>query len=500
MRSHPIPSLCLSLLILIITWGLIGCSDRLEASQPLTETIPEPVITSKLAEVAPPAVIEELSLTLDQYQPQVKIISPKTEQVFSETTVAVQLEVQDYPLFKDSDLGLGPHLHLILDNNPYQAVYSVDEPVILEDLTPGTHTLRVFASRPWHESFKNDGAYAQTTFHILTKTGDNAPAPNLPLLTYSRPKGKYGEQPIMLDFYLTNAPLHLVAQESSDDQVTDWRIRATINGESFLIDTWQPIYLNGFEEGNNWVHLEFIDEQGNRVDNAFNNTVRVITYEPNGQDTLSKIVRGELSSQIARSIVDANYTPPISSPSTDEENLTLETKSETEETTTQAPPTELPLSSETVPTVETEPVSQEKTTLSSPEISPSPEETAITNAPNIEVDPEEPAKIPDTQLNPQSLELPVQKTPETEPEFLVNETISPVVEPESTPIYPKTTPKSLSQEGIPSPREEQPIRLEEETSTELETSSNKKPQWLENTLNSLKQVIDFEKLFQAINN
>jgi hypothetical protein len=109
-----------------------------------------------------------------------------------------------------------------------------------------------------------------------------------------------------LDFYLTNAPLHLVAQENSKDEIADWRIRCTINGSSFALDRWAPIYLTGFKQGKNWVQLEFLDEQGNPVKNTFNNTVRVITYEPKGRDTLSKLVRGELSADEARGIVDRN--------------------------------------------------------------------------------------------------------------------------------------------------------------------------------------------------
>ncbi|MGK7955789.1 MAG: hypothetical protein AB4063_11105, partial [Crocosphaera sp.] len=59
--------------------------------------------------------------------------------------------------------------------------------------------------------------------------------------------------------------------------------------------------------GKNWVQLEFIDEQGQEVNNAFNDTVRVINYEPKGEDTLSKLVRGELSVEVARSVVDSTY-------------------------------------------------------------------------------------------------------------------------------------------------------------------------------------------------
>lgn len=310
----------------VLTWGLVGCSNALPFGKrdgsgsgmeiPQTssgESVPR--IAGQLSEVAPPSTIQKLSQFLDTYQPQVTIVSPQADEVLQDTTVAVRFQVQDLPVFKNPDLGMGPHLHAILDNQPYQAVYDLDQPLVFEDLPPGTHTLRVFASRPWHESFKNEGAYAQRTFHVFTKSSDNNPDPALPLLTYSRPTGSYGAEPIMLDFYLTNAPLHLVAQENPDDDIVDWRIRVTIDGESFVVDRWQPIYLKGFKRGKNWVKLEFLDEQGNPVKNVFNDTVRLISYEPKGKDTLSKLVRGDLSAEAARSIVEADYkAAPILTP------------------------------------------------------------------------------------------------------------------------------------------------------------------------------------------
>ncbi|HEY9632210.1 MAG TPA: hypothetical protein V6D14_02320 [Coleofasciculaceae cyanobacterium] len=292
----------------VLVWGLVGCGDRIQTPKTSnTDTASKTQLAGQLSEVAPPPVIQQLSQNLEAYQPQVTLISPKAEEVLQDTKVSVQIQVQDLPIFKDPDLGMGPHLHVILDNQPYKAVYDIDQPLVFEDLTPGTHTLRVFASRPWHESFKNEGAYAQTTFHVFTKTPDNNPDSALPLLTYSRPTGSYGAEPIMLDFYLNNAPLHLVAQESPDDEIADWRIRVTINGESFVLDRWQPIYLKGFKSGKNWVQLEFLDEQGNPLKNVFNNTVRLVNYEPKGKDTLSKLVRGELSAEAAIGIVDPNY-------------------------------------------------------------------------------------------------------------------------------------------------------------------------------------------------
>ena len=408
------------LLILLLSWPLMGCADRLVASPPPSLTkISEPVAIGKLAEVQPPLLIQELRRNLDQYQPQIKILSPEPEQVLEDTTVVVKLKIQDLPIFQNADLEMGPHIHLILDNQPYQAIYNPDKPIILKDLTAGTHTLRVFPVRPWHESFKNDGAFAQRTFHVLTKTEDNRPDPALPLLTYSRPKGSYGAEPILLDFYLTNAPLHLIAQENTEDAIADWRIRVTINNESFLLDNWQPIYLTGFEKGQNWVKLEFIDEQGNLVQNAFNNTVRVIDYAPNGQDTLSQLVRGELSLETAKSIINPNISVPP--------NLEI-------------PPSTLPL-------VEKEPVSipnptqapeESPTSEEIPPVATEPEESEIEVSPTSESSSTD-SSIPEPLISPRKEKIPANNSIEAENSSSITQTSE-----ETRPSEPDPIPSPLN--------------------------------------------------------
>ena len=304
-------------------WGC-GGNSRSEASQTRAVTARSsapkaaPIkLAGKISEVSPPEVIQDLRAVLEQYEPQVTIVSPRASEVLQDDTISVRLQVKDLPLFKDEKLELGPHLHLFLDNQPYQAIYDVSQPIVFKDLSPGTHTIRAFASRPWHESFKNEGSYAQTTFHVFTKTPDNNPSSALPLLTYSRPQGVYGAEPIMLDFFLTNAPLHIVAQEDEKDDIADWRIKVTVNGSEFVLDRWQPLYLKGFTPGKNWVQLEYIDEKGNPVQNVYNNLARSFTYTPNGKDTLSKLVRDELSFAQARSIVDSNYKAETPEPSSE---------------------------------------------------------------------------------------------------------------------------------------------------------------------------------------
>ena len=267
--------------------------------------------SSQLTETPPPQAIQTLRRVLDQYQPQIKILAPKPGELFQDTTVSLVLQVKDLPIYQSAGLGLGPHLHVVVDDRPYQSVYDATQPIVLTDLAPGTHTIRVFAVRPWDESFKNDGSFAQTTFNVFTKTDDHDPDPRKPLLTYSQPQGNYGAEPILLDFYLTNAPLHFIAQDHPEDSTRDWKIKATVNGQSFLLDRWQPIYLKGVKPGKNWVQLEFIDENGTRVENFGNNTARIFTYTPNGTDVLSKLIRGELTIAQSKGIVDPTYRSPI---------------------------------------------------------------------------------------------------------------------------------------------------------------------------------------------
>ncbi|WP_347276413.1 hypothetical protein [Chroococcidiopsis sp [FACHB-1243]] len=455
---------CLSL-------GLVSCgsSDTLRAAIP-PNSRSTVQLAGNITEVAPPEAILQLRQALEVRQPQVKILSPQPDEVLQDDTVSARFQVQDLPIFQNSDLGLGPHLHVILDNQPYEAVYDVQQPFVLSNLSPGTHTLRVFASRPWHESFKNEGAYAQTTFHVFTKTDDNNPNSSQPLLTYSRPKGSYGAEPILLDFYLTNAPLHLAAQADPQDEVPDWRIRCTINGKSFIIDRWEPIYLSGFNKGKNWVQLEFLDEQGNPVKNIFNNTVRVISYDPNSQDTLSKLVRGELSAAAARGIVDPDYKgeveevptpiPPAieeTTPPQSEEEIPTETKEKPTETKIETPETETEEPAPIPPAKAEEPkgffnrfrrpAATPSPTLPEVEASPAPELTPPAVEPQLESPEVEPAVVPEekSEAAPKKLE-------EEKPKGFFNRfRRSPVVAPSPTPEVESPAPE------LTTPEETEPL-------------------------------------------
>ncbi|MER3432441.1 MAG: hypothetical protein C4288_03190 [Leptolyngbya sp. ERB_1_1] len=418
-------------------------------------------LAGKISEVSPPEVIQQLNQMLEKYQPQVSIVSPRQNEVLDDNTVSVRFTVKDLPSYKDEKLGLGPHLHVFLDDQPYQAIYDVSQPVVFKDLAAGTHTIRAFAGRPWHESFKNEGAYAQTTFHVFTKTPNNNPDPKLPLLTYSRPQATYGAEPILLDFYLTNAPLHIVAQEDDKDDVADWRVKVTANGDSFTLDRWQPIYLKGFKPGKNWVQLEYVDEKGNPIQNVYNNTARVFGYEPNGQDTLSKLVRGEIPFEQAAAIVDPNYKPVIEAP----------------KVTPTPEPSPVPI----VPPVEEEPTEPEVEETPKPvEEAPKPAETAKPQGgffnrfkraepkpsivPTVEPSPEPEAPT----IEPPATVAPEQPEPET-PTIVAPET--PVEKPQggffnrfkrpTAPIIPPVVVPSPESSVITEPEEAEPEEVEQ---------------------------------------
>lgn len=432
----------IGVMLLGLCFTAVGCADRLEVQSEteLVETV-APTPQPKIVEVSPPQGIQRLRQAFDKYQPQVRILSPQPDEVVQEQTVKVQLEVRGLPIFQNSQLDLGPHLEFILDNQPAIKVYDLNQPLVLKDLLPGTHTMRVFAARPWDESYKNQGAYAETTFHIYTRTEENNPDPEKPLLTYNLPKGVYGAEPIMLDFYLTNAPLHLVAQENPDDNIVDWRIRVTVNGSSFVVDRWEPIYLKGFDPGPNWVKLEFLDEQGNPVNNVFNNTARSLTYQPRGKDSLARLIRNELSSDEVRGLLNPKYEIP--QPETVQPEV---------EVTPEEIPTEIP------EPVTSEPMSDREMLDRVLDNEEAIEEVIPEETPAVEVTPEEiPAEIPEAV------------TSEPSSEEVSEEAIEEAIEEES-PAVELVTPEETVEKTVP---EETPEATTSTTETSESTESEK---------------------------
>lgn len=261
----------------------------------------------------------------DEAAPTLKIVEPKADATIESSTVKIKIELsgdlKGYMPHMDEATKTGNHVHIILDNQPYEAYYNIDSAFELRNVADGEHTLRVFPSRPWHEAYKNDGAFqmvkftvknggADTTKPTTTNTGNtmaNANAaptpegkamqsstagdvdPTKPLLTYSRPKGEYkgaDADAIMIDFWLTNAKLGEGKPFISGNDIdaarhasSRYQVRYSVDGgEAKLIDKWQPIWLSGWTAGKHTIKLELVDLYGNLVDNGgYNSTTREIT-------------------------------------------------------------------------------------------------------------------------------------------------------------------------------------------------------------------------------
>ena len=250
----------------------------------------------------------------DEAKPTLTFVEPKDGATVNSSTVKVKLtlggDLKGYKPMKDMTTGMGNHIHVILDNQPYEAFYNLDSEFELRNVTDGEHTLRVFPSRPWHESYKNDNAFQMIKFTVKgggadakkpittnanqtmansNSNANTAPTPEgkemqsstggnvdktKPLLTYSRPKGEYkaaDADNIMIDFWLMNAKL------TGDGG--EYQVRYSVDGGApKILDKWQPIWLTGWANGTHKIKLELVDKSGNLVDNGgYNSTEREIT-------------------------------------------------------------------------------------------------------------------------------------------------------------------------------------------------------------------------------
>jgi hypothetical protein len=293
-----------SAICLMLFLGLLGCAPS-SSSKSQADNASQSLFAWKanLEEVSPPEGILQLRRTLGaqlsptQREPQVKITGLKPNTTIDQTTASIRFEVEDFPIFKDPEFNLGPHLDVLLDDRPYAEVYDAKQTLAFSGLTPGTHTIRVFASRPWHESVKAPSAFDQLTFHVFAPTQANRPPSDQPLLTYSQPQGTYGAEPVLLDYILTPPSGEFKGSGPSS------KVRVTVNGTSFITEEQPPIYLRGFKPGTNWVKVELLNSSGNAIPNDLSETIRLVTLSPGGNDTISKLVRGELKAEDAEQIV-----------------------------------------------------------------------------------------------------------------------------------------------------------------------------------------------------
>jgi hypothetical protein len=310
-------NICIISLALLL--GACGAAPTNNTSSNASNTTAASPAAQTLTVVDRPQKIKDMMAARgeqDSAQPTIKILEPAANSTVNGSTVSVRLELtgdlKGYQPHKDPETQMGNHIHVILDNQPYEAYYELGKPFELRNVADGEHTLRVFPSRPWHESYKSNGAFQMVKFTVKNGGAEaNKPATTnggqqmsnanansnansappregkdmanstagavdaiKPLLTYSRPKGEYkgaDAENIMIDFWLANGQL-----KGDGGQ---YRVRYSVDGgEAKYIDRWAPIWMSGWTAGKHSIKLELVDEDGGLVDNGgYNSTTREIT-------------------------------------------------------------------------------------------------------------------------------------------------------------------------------------------------------------------------------
>ena len=194
-----------------------------------------------------------------------KIAEMTAEKVGSDSAkITVKYDIENFNLTEQTDHSHhmansheGQHIHFILDNTPYVALYAPEHTFTVP--VNSEHYLLSFLSRSFHESIKTEDASKLIKFKVESDaTISELPTPTEPSLFYSRPKGEYkGDDTnvVLLDFFVANTTLGADAHQ----------VKAEINGQEFILDQWVPYEIQNLPLGENNVHLTLVDQDGNAV-------------------------------------------------------------------------------------------------------------------------------------------------------------------------------------------------------------------------------------------
>ena len=264
--------------LLITSCGGSGTSNNNTASTDTSK--PAPPAPVAVTAVTPSPEFPGATLTIKQV---------KAEKVGKDSAkVTFDFDVKNYELkLQTSDNGTkmcnnsdkGQHIHFILDNAPYKALYEPTNDVTLPN-DGKEHYLVAFLSRSYHESIKSKGAAVVYRFKIdekgnLKKLDD----PKTPMIAYSRPKGDYAGKDtanILLDFYIWNCTL----------APDGYKVKAEIinsdkpsQQQTITIDKWEPHFIQNLCTGKSKVTLTLLDKDGKPVDGPLTSAGREFTLK-----------------------------------------------------------------------------------------------------------------------------------------------------------------------------------------------------------------------------
>ena len=260
---------------------LAGC-NRVAASRsssPAPAPLPVQGPSGRLQEVAPPAAVQQIQAALAERQPQVSIQIPRDGSDLPAGPVKLQVQVRDWPLVDAGVLGLGPHLVVQVDDLAPQRLttsrsgqFPTRLDAELPPLGPGSHRLTAYAAKPWGEVVKSPGAWDQVRVNRVAANPLATPQLGTPQLIGVSTADLVGREPVLLDWLLIDAPL-----QGLRDNDGSWRLRVTVNGDSFLVDQNSPLWLKGWHSGSNSVLMELVDGRGAPLNPPFNTLVSEVT-------------------------------------------------------------------------------------------------------------------------------------------------------------------------------------------------------------------------------
>lgn len=231
-------------------------------------------VTDSVTAAPPPVAISAVT-TSPEFPNATIAVTAKGEKVGKDSAkIAFSFDVKNYELKMQTadnatklcnNSAQGQHIHFILDNQPYKALYEPKNEVTLANNTE--HYLMAFLSRSYHESVKSKGAAVVYHFKIDEKGNlKKLDEPKTPMLFYSRPKGDYiGKDTtnLLLDYYVWNCQLG----------ADSFKVKAEIANESqatqkltTTLDKWEPKFIQNLGSGKCKVTLTLIDKTGKEVD------------------------------------------------------------------------------------------------------------------------------------------------------------------------------------------------------------------------------------------
>ena len=264
----------------------------------------------QLQEVAPPGGAQQLALALADRHPRLELLAPSNDSLLGAGPWALGLRLQDWPLGERPDLGPGPHLVVLVDDNPPLRIFArpAGNPesweIPMGALSPGSHRITAFAALPWGEAVADPEARAQLLLHRTARNPLALPDPEAAqLIAVPSPQLAAGA-PVPLNWLLLNAPLQNLRPEDSR-----WRLRLSLDGASVLLDRADPVWVAPLSIGSHALQLELLDPLGNPLGAPFNSLVRELTVPPRSPAPPG-MLRNQLSARELEALINPEYQEP----------------------------------------------------------------------------------------------------------------------------------------------------------------------------------------------